>query len=251
MSAPDNVFSRFLLKFVEIIAAGLATAVSGYLIARLSGALLSPAPAPAVVQVAPGLGAPSSPPMQLILPGSATPSEPTLAPPQQSNAPPLMQPTRRTVNITRPEPSRRHIENATSAANTRDQESFISRVRAALVDADANHGQPLDVSSHQSELARAPAATAQPKPTTDSAAAGLVSAPWSAAAVRSPPQAVSIAPSVPTTIEKSRPIVESQSPPEPAAGKETGVLSTLEQMLRQDPLAGTDQPPRPPRPVGQ
>jgi hypothetical protein len=53
MSAPDNVFSRFLLKFVEIIAAGLATAVSGYLIARLSGALLSPAPAPAVVQVAP------------------------------------------------------------------------------------------------------------------------------------------------------------------------------------------------------
>jgi hypothetical protein len=42
-----------LLKFVEIIAAGLATAVSGYLIARLSGALLSPAPAPAVVQVAP------------------------------------------------------------------------------------------------------------------------------------------------------------------------------------------------------
>jgi hypothetical protein len=101
------------------------------------------------------------------------------------------------------------------------------------------------------ELVRAPAATAQPKPTTDSAAAGLVSAPWSAAAVRSPPQAVSIAPSVPTTIEKSRPIVESQSPPEPAAGKETGVLSTLEQMLRQDPLAGTDQPPRPPMPVGQ
>jgi hypothetical protein len=253
MSAPDNVFSRFLLKFVEIIAAGLATAVSGYLIARLRGALLSPAPAPAVVQVAPGLGALPSPPMQSIVPGSATPSEPTLAPQQQSNAPQLTQPTRRTANITRPEPPRRQMENATSAAaSTRDQESFVSRVRAALMDADANHVEPLDVSSHQSELVRAPAATAQPKPTTDSAAAGLVSAaPWSAAAVRSPPQSVSIAPSVPTTIEKSRPIVESQSPPEPPAGKETGVLSTLEQMLRQDPLAGTDQPPRPPMPVGQ
>ena len=40
MPASDNVsyFSRFFLKFVEIIAAGLATAVSGYLIAHFSEA---------------------------------------------------------------------------------------------------------------------------------------------------------------------------------------------------------------------
>ena len=40
MSVPDDhsYFPRFLLKFVEIIAAGLATAASGYLIAHLSGA---------------------------------------------------------------------------------------------------------------------------------------------------------------------------------------------------------------------
>ena len=57
MSAPDNTpyLSRFFLKFIEIIAAGLATAVSGYLIAHLSGALSSPSPAPAtaVIQVSP------------------------------------------------------------------------------------------------------------------------------------------------------------------------------------------------------
>jgi len=29
------------------------------------------------------------------------------------------------------------------------------------------------------------------------------------------------------------------------------VLSPLEQMLRQDPLAGAEQPPRPPLPVGE
>jgi hypothetical protein len=48
MSLSDDVsyFSRFWVKFVEIVAAGLATAVSGYLIAHLSGALSSPTPAP-------------------------------------------------------------------------------------------------------------------------------------------------------------------------------------------------------------
>src|SRR5262249_35916181 len=159
--------SRFLLKFVEIIAAGLATAVSGYLIAHLSGALLSPAPAPApaVVQIAPSLGALSTPPMQPMAPVSSNPSEPRLTPQQPSNAPPLVQPTRRAANITRQEPSRRHMENTTSApASGRDQESFVSRVRAALTDADANHVEPLDVSSHQSEPVRAPAAIGQPKP---------------------------------------------------------------------------------------
>jgi hypothetical protein len=47
ISAEVSYFSRFLVKFIEIIAAGLATAVSGYLIAHLSGALSSPAPIPA------------------------------------------------------------------------------------------------------------------------------------------------------------------------------------------------------------
>src|SRR5215472_17574478 len=47
MSSDASVFSRFVVKFVEIVAAGLATAVSGYLIAHLTGALSSPTPAPA------------------------------------------------------------------------------------------------------------------------------------------------------------------------------------------------------------
>src|ERR1700758_2872911 len=95
MSAPDNTsyFSRFFLKFFEIIAAGLATAVSGYLIAHLTGALSSPAPAPAtaVIQAPPGASrlsnsstTPNTPsasllssaPAQSIAPSAPAPSSP-------------------------------------------------------------------------------------------------------------------------------------------------------------------------------
>jgi len=75
MPAPDNVsyFSRFFLKFVEIIAAGLATAVSGYLIAHFSGVLSSPGPAPgaSVIQAAQSASTVSSPPAQAIAPNAA------------------------------------------------------------------------------------------------------------------------------------------------------------------------------------
>ena len=80
MPAPDNVsyFSRFFLKFVEIIAAGLATAVSGYLIAHFSGVLSSPGPAPgaSVIQAAPSASTVSSPPAQAIAPNASTSSTP-------------------------------------------------------------------------------------------------------------------------------------------------------------------------------
>jgi hypothetical protein len=50
MSGEVSYFSRFLVKFVEIIAAGLASAISGYLLAHFGGVLLSyPTPASAPV----------------------------------------------------------------------------------------------------------------------------------------------------------------------------------------------------------
>jgi len=46
MSGEVPYFSRFLVKFVEIIAAGFASAISAYLLAHFGGVLLSyPAPA--------------------------------------------------------------------------------------------------------------------------------------------------------------------------------------------------------------
>jgi hypothetical protein len=250
MSTHDNVsyFSRFLLKFVEIVVAGLATAVSGYVIVHLTGALPSPAPAPAptaaVIQVAPSVSVPPGLPVQPNSPVSANASEQRLAPQPNANASPVAQRARKTVKS---EPSHKHTESAPSvAASTRDQDSFVPRVRAAITSADA----PLDLSPRQSVSTRAPAAIAQPK--TDHSAAGVVSAEPPAAAQRVPPvQELPTEANLPRVEINSRPIAETQIPPEPPAGKETSTLSTLEQMLRQDPLAGTDQPPRPPMPVGQ
>ena len=250
MPAPDNVFyfSRFFLKFVEIVAAGLATAVSGYLIAHLSGVLSSPGPAPAaVIQAAPSASTVSSPPAQAIAPNASTSSTPIpvnandqrLAPQRELNGSPVTPPARRTVNATKPEPARKHIDNAASTTASPSDQSFVSQVRAALTNVDANRTDPLEVSPHQ------PPAIAQPQSgtATPSAVAPVAASPRQ----QSP---IEFNPPVPVEI-KSRPIVDPQSAPATSAGQDTGVLSPLEQMLRQDPLAGAEQAPRPPLPVGQ
>src|SRR5262249_60627349 len=85
MPTSDNgsYFSRFVLKFLEIVAAGLATAVSGYLIAHLSGVLSTPVPAPAaaVIQVPPnGSKVSAQPNGQSLGPGASTGSGPSAVP---------------------------------------------------------------------------------------------------------------------------------------------------------------------------
>ena len=134
MSGDVSVLSRFTVKFVEIIAAGLATAASGYLIAHLSGALSSPVsgPAQAVIQAA----APNaSPPAQSPSPISGDLAEQHSAAKQEA-ASPVQQPARPAAKIALP---RKHTETATSAAESkRDQESLAARVRDALANVDAS-----------------------------------------------------------------------------------------------------------------
>ena len=265
MAVPDggSYFSRFVLKFVEIIAAGLATAVSGYLIAHLTGVLSSPVPAPgaAVSPVAPGVQ--SSPPVQ---PTSRSSNEPRNAPqesahaaastqpapPQQEvNAIPETHPARNSVNATKTTPSRKRGEvSPPLAERKRDQDSFVARVRAALGDADRT--DPLGVPPKQSAVSRGPAAVAlQPPPTSDPTGS-IGAAPPGATELRS-----ATAPQAPiesnplTTVEiKSRPVTI-QSSPAPSPMKETDGLSPLEQMLRHDPFTGSNEAPRPPMPVGE
>ena len=52
MSGEVSYLSRFFVKFVEVIAAGVATAISAYLLAHFGGLLPAPAPVTAV-QVGP------------------------------------------------------------------------------------------------------------------------------------------------------------------------------------------------------
>jgi hypothetical protein len=272
MSAPDNTsyFSRFFLKFVEITAAGLATAVSGYLIAHLTGALSSPTPAPAtaVIRAAPSArtllnlsttpntpsaSALSSAPAQSIAPSAPAPSPPTAAiisgtanetpaPSQkQVNAPAAPQPARKTAN-TKPDPAPRHNENAATAApNPREQGSFVSRVRAALKKGETNRVEPA--------IPPQPA----PDPGIDSARPVVGStAPSAAVAPTSPLQGSPVDPNRPAPVEiTSRPVVDAQAPTAPVVEQDPG-LSALEKKLRQDPLRmRDDEVPRPPLPVGQ
>ena len=263
MPASDNgsYFSRFVLRFVEIIAAGLATAVSGYLIAHLSGMLSAPGPAPtaAVIQAAPsgstvssqpaaqpvaptanigssvptqpaaptasigsnapapaeapiasiGSSAPapaaasagSGPPAQLPAPAAASsaPSNPPLlplsviagdqrrVPPQEANAPAVTPPGRRAA--TKPEPARRHMENAVTAApSPRQQGSFVSRVRAALRNVEADHAEPV-LPPQGNPTAAAAAPLSQPGQATDRArpadlSGGLLGCPPAQAQLR-------------------------------------------------------------------
>src|SRR6516164_5026872 len=166
MSTPENVslISRFALKFVEIAAAGLATAASGYLIAHLSGILSAPASAPdaAVTTVVNGSMASGQPP-QPVAPTGAETTQERPVPQQETDAPRAAGPTRKIVNITKTQPAGKHLEKPAGADTTRDEDALAARVRAALANADARRTEPLD-NSLSGNFARQGAAIEQPPP---------------------------------------------------------------------------------------
>jgi hypothetical protein len=244
-SAEVSYFSRFLVKFFEIIAAGLATAVSGYLIAHLSGALSSPAPTPAaaVNQMTPSSSVPSILPPQPNSPVSLDTNKQPAAP-QRVDASPVTQPGQTMADIKKVEGPRKRGENATNAAESNHQQKpLLARVRAALANVDAKRTDPLDaVPPHPADVTR-PSATAQPQPIT--APPAITNPPITAGEVRSVPSQDT--PNDPNPL--SRVEVTSRPVAEPLA--HSTEMSPLEQRLRQDPLIGTVDPPRPPMPVAQ
>ena len=253
MSAPESVsfISRFAVKFVEIVAAGLATAASGYLIAHLSGVLSSPAPAPsaAAITTANGNMASGQPP-QPIAPTAAETTEERLVPQQEPEALRAAGPSRRIVNITKAQPAGKHIEKAIRGAeSTRDQGTLGICIRESCSRMQIGQACGSLDGSLSGSFARQPAAIEQPRPLNNrSDAAAISAAPTAAPELRSAPTPVEA--NAPAAVETpSRPVTATQSSPAP--GKETDVLSTLEQMLRHDPVANADEAPRPPMPVGQ
>jgi hypothetical protein len=250
MAISDDVsyFSRFFAKFTEIIAAGLATAVSGYLLAHFSGlSAPAPAPVPTVNQIAPISGTLSaSPPTEPHSAVSADRHEQHLAPQDDGNPSRVRQPAPTLLDIKKAEPARK--QNATTAVQAPRQESLTARVRAALTNVDATRREPVDLPPRRDDTARPTTAVALPRPTAESARATANNPePHSG-----PTQAAPIEPSPVVAVEvKSPAIADTQSLPAPSTEKDTGMLSTLEQMLRHDPLAARDEPPRPPLPVGQ
>jgi hypothetical protein len=146
MSGENSCFSRFLVKFVEVSAAGLATAISAYALAHLGGFLSSSptatsAPATAV-QVTPisseaaeGLRAKPAPPAAAAAVNNQSPA------PQQDTDAIVAQPARKAAKAL---PPRKHTKTDTSVAEKepRGQTSAEALARAALANVDANRPTP-------------------------------------------------------------------------------------------------------------
>jgi hypothetical protein len=306
MSASDDVpyFSRFVVKFLEIFAAGLATAVSGYLIAHLAGALSSSTPATVgtAVQVPASTGAgavSSTQPAKLPAPASAGANEQHPAAVQEANAPAVAQPaqgadpshepshadaTKAAVARKRPEADAHSETDAGAAAsategkrdheeNKHAQDSVLARIRAALANSNAKRGNPPDTPQPSGNGARTSAAMGPPSPPVDKRPSAPPGAPVTSAPpgfVNPPPPPIQqpvqlqvqppvqqqqppAGPTPLTTVEiPSRPVATVQTAPAPAptSQDDTGMFSGLDR-LRHDPLAASEDAPRPPMPVGQ
>ncbi len=278
MSVPDKVsyFSRFTMKFLEILAASIATAVGGYLVAHLGGYLpwptREPAPTPAAIQSAPSASGvvsktpraqPPQPP-QPVPPASADADAPRPAAAAPDVGPAAKRPARTTVNATQAAPAHKPIATGTTAPESKpreaelpeskphDAESVEAQVRAALEKVGPVPGTTAAVAV--APPAAAGVAVAPP------AAAAVVVTPPAIEAAREPVQQAPVQPEPLTPVEiKSRPVaaVEASPSPQPAppAHEENkGFLSTLAkipEMLRPAAGATSKDPPRPPLPVGE
>jgi hypothetical protein len=144
MSGEVPYFSRFLVKFVEIIAAGFASAISAYLLAHFGGVLLSyPTPASAPVTPTASLLADSVRAQPIPLLAAAPVNERRAVPQKDIDAPAGAANAGKEAKTL---PLRKHAKTATSVAEKgpRGQKSVEVLTRAALANIDADRPAPVD-----------------------------------------------------------------------------------------------------------
>ena len=290
MSGENSYFSRFFVKFVEVSAAGLASAICAYLLAHFGGLLVAPAP-PTAVQVGPPAG--ETPESRRAQPSpsveqrsaaqrdtDAAVAQPALKSVKDAKAAPPRKPTKTDASVTEKEPH---------------QKSAEALARAALANVDANRPAPPDATvgpdltdttapaDIQSRRANVPQrqAVGPPQPVAAPPRAGGMEVAPHAADVQPQPVEISPAPSAnlgpgsrdvrpnrvtPVDIQ-SRPVVaiDPRSPradppleisaPQPPlpADQDKGVVSVLKRvpdLLRPDPPPPSGENPRPPMPIG-
>jgi hypothetical protein len=253
MSGEVSYFSRFFVKFVEIIAAGLASAICAYLLAHFGGLLSSPTPAstpaPSAVQVGPtasGVAGQPTPPVA----AAAANEHPA---PQQDAPEAKLAP--KAGKDAKALPPRKHKTDKAAAEEPRSEKSTEALARAALANVDANRQVPADapgsslidtrsvpvddlpprqasVPAHQPDVGPRP--VDQPRP-----------APGADLQPRSPDiRATTPGASPPLDVAAPRPL--------PPADQDKDVFSALRRipdLLRPDPPAANGEPPRPPMPV--
>ena len=242
MSGDSSCFSRFLVKFVEVSAAGLATAISAYALAHLGGLLSSsptPTSAPATaVQVSPiaseaaeGLRAKPTPPAAAAAVNKQSPAQ------QQDTDATMAQPARKAAKDAKVLRPRKHTKTDTSVAEKepRDQTSAEALARAALANVDANRPAPNDgpIEPGLADTRSAPV-DVQPRGADVPPRQADVGPP----PIAVPPRAIEAAP----LDVQSAPVVQS-SPVAPVDIQPRPVVGV-------DPPPRTSEVPRPPMPVG-
>src|SRR5205085_160912 len=194
MSGENSCFSRFLVKFVEVSAAGLATAISAYALAHVGGLLSSsptpPSPPATAVQLSPiasepveGLRAKPTPPDAAAAVNKQSPA------PQQGTDGTIAQPARKAAKDAKALPPRKHTKTETSVAEKepRGQTSAEALARAALANVDANRpapseapiepgladtrSAPVDIQPRRAEVPPRQADVGSPTPSTHAASA--------------------------------------------------------------------------------
>src|SRR5580704_11268149 len=145
MSGEVSYCSRFFAKFVEIIAAGLASALTAYLLAHFGGVLLYATPASAPVapiasEVAESRRAQPTPPV------ATPPVNERRTVPQKDTDAPAAQLAPNGGKEAKTLPLRKHTRTDTSVAEKepRGQKSVEVLTRAALANIDANRPAPVD-----------------------------------------------------------------------------------------------------------
>jgi hypothetical protein len=148
MSGEVSYLSRFFVKFVEISAAGLASAICAYLLAHFGGLLSSPTPAsapalpavqasPTANEVAESLRAKPTPP------AAAAVNEQRPAPQQDTNAP-VAPPALKGVKDAKALPRKHTTDVSVAEKKPGGQKSAEALARAALANVDANRPAPAD-----------------------------------------------------------------------------------------------------------
>jgi hypothetical protein len=267
-------FSRFAVKFAEILGAGVATAVSGYLVAHLGGYLSWPAkpPAPTAAIEAPAGGSAGTPDR----PRTATslPAETRTAPDDHAKEP--AHAAAKPVEVSTPvataavpadnddkrsrgsASSRKPVADAhaakpapheTAEANAHDQEAVEDRVRAALANVDASR-TPAPNMLTPAATTPAPQTAAIPQPQSIPAPgnpATPVIAPNTVTSTVSAAPPVAVAPVAPPLgIQNAAPVAATMpsvpvavSAPAQQTSTEPGPLTAVE--IKSRPVAGVGE----------
>jgi hypothetical protein len=248
----DSYISRFFVKFIEILAAGFATACSAYVISQLVGAPPAATPTAVAVTAPAAVEARRSEPAQPALPAVAV-DEQRSAPRPMTDAPAAQSAPKaaRVATAVAPAPASKDIKTGTSLA--RGEKSAEALARAALANLDADRPAPAEAPTRRATAvtpAAAPSVELVPRPI-DLPPPRPADMPPPPAAAEAPPRHASDVDALPPNAGAPHEIAAPAS--ERPAEESRGLFSVPKRilgLLRPGTPSLAGEAPRPPMPVG-